>query len=143
MTICFRRKHFKKFNDLRRMTMTVTAKQVNDLAAKLGVEDIYVGPTGRGYQVEAYTPNGLVWKDTGCHTLVEYWTTNPAGCRAEALRRMAKGVEKCDQDDCGYCAEATDAEMRAAGVHRCPDGVMRPDSASFDCLACEAEGEAE
>jgi osmotically-inducible protein OsmY len=37
----------------------------------------------------------------------------------------------------------TDAEMRAAGVHRCPDGVMRPDSASFDCLACEAEGEAE
>jgi hypothetical protein len=83
--------------------MSVSKAQVEKAAGALGVEDIYVGVTGRGYLVEAYTPEGKVWKDTGVHTLVEWWGTNPAGCRAEALRRIQKGVEKCEQADCDIC----------------------------------------
>lgn len=91
-----------------------TKAQVERLAKKLNVE---VDDESTYYDVciFMYTPKGLKFTATDCHTAATSFTrTLPGetsneyvGTKAEgwghALQDLKTGVEECDNENCGYC----------------------------------------
>lgn len=83
----------------------VSEGQIRSRLALMGVTDMEIGYNGRDYEVSAYAPKGKAWVATGCHTLIESWGTNPAGCRRVALENISLGLTECEEPDCEMCEE--------------------------------------
>lgn len=93
---------------------TATKAQVAALAEKLNVE--VSDETDSDYvQIMLYTPKGLRFRATECHTAATSFSRlqpgdrpNPyEGTKADGwghcMEDMEFGVEECDNPNCGYC----------------------------------------
>lgn len=64
---------------------------------------------GAPFLVNVWTPAGVAWLTTGCHSLTVADTDRARGWRT--LRdELRQGTQPCDIDDCENCEETTDAD---------------------------------
>lgn len=81
----------------------VSEKALRDLAASFGADLVIDG--GRAPDLDAWTPAGVVWRSTGCHSLVYAgYPGQPIGdARREMFDEMSDGVEPCSNPECDTC----------------------------------------
>jgi hypothetical protein len=53
--------------------------------------------------VEAYTPAGMMWQATSCHTLIVEGDPGEPFDWNSVLDEIRQGVTPCTIDDCEYC----------------------------------------
>jgi hypothetical protein len=59
-----------------------------------------------GLEGDVWSPKGVVWAATDCHTIaVSFYTDRPAGWKA-LLEDLEQGVVPCEQPDCDTCEDA-------------------------------------
>ena len=82
--------------------MTSPRQQCLDLIAEYDAEFEEYGHN-RQLIAGAYTPTGIVWAATQCHTLAVQFLTNRSEGWASLLDDLLAGVEACDDPDCETC----------------------------------------
>jgi hypothetical protein len=80
-----------------------TTTQIRSRIKWMGVKDFQYTNDGRSIVIQAYTPAGVQWKATGCHTLVVSAFTNPKEARRAFMQDISLGVQLCDNKDCEFC----------------------------------------
>lgn len=93
---------------------TATKAQVEALAKKLGVE-VDDETDDRYVMMFLYTPKGLRFKSTNCHTAAtsfsraqpgepsDQWSGKKPEGWGYCMADLEFGVEECDNPNCGYC----------------------------------------
>jgi hypothetical protein len=82
--------------------MATTKKRLIERAEALGCE--VSDNSGRGELILSfYTPEGVIWKASDCHTIGVAYYSEPAVGVADLAADMDKGTRPCDITDCDVC----------------------------------------
>lgn len=98
--------------------MTTPRQEALALIARVGADfnDRSAGERDR-LVADAFTPVGVIWAATGCHTLVIANNTNrPEGWR-QFLDDLRQGTRPCDQPDCDTCESADTPTTETPVMH--------------------------
>jgi hypothetical protein len=89
-----------------RRTLTPSRASVRLRAAQLGaLVHFHVDREGLEHEITIDAPDGYIWTASAVHQLVQCGAdgTPMDALAADALERMAYGLERCDDPDCDIC----------------------------------------